>query len=366
MKIGLIREIRAAEFRVALTPYGVEQLSLAGHSIKVDQGAGEGSGFSDASYLHAGAHICDTTSAWGNELVLKVKEPIADEYPYLSQQILFTYLHLAGADRQLTQQLLNNKTTAIAYETVTDPKGHLPLLAPMSAIAGNMSIAIGNYFLASPQGGSGIQLGRINDQPSGHVVIIGDGIVGQHAARTAIGMGATVELIGLSKQNLPLFSDLLLNKITYYYSSPEIIIQRLKQADLVVGAILIPGHKSPWVITDNMVKKMKPGSVIVDVSIDQGGCIETSHITTHKDPIFKKHGIIHYAVSNMPGAYPRTATCALEKATLPYILHLANNGLIKASKDPCFAQGINTYLGRITNQAVADSLELNHYYRPYL
>jgi len=366
MKIGLIREIRTAEFRVALTPYGVEQLSLAGHSIKVAQGAGEGSGFSDASYLHAGAHICDPTSAWDSELVLKVKEPIADEYPYLDQQILFTYLHLAGADLQLTQQLLKKKTTAIAYETVTDQKGHLPLLAPMSAIAGNMSIIIGNYFLASSQGGSGVQLGRINNQNFGRVLIIGDGVVGQHAARTAKGMGAYVELIGLSKPDRPLFSNLLLNKIPYYYSSPEIIIQRLKQADLVVGAVLIPGHKSPWVITDNMVKKMKPGSVIIDVSIDQGGCIETSHITTHKDPIFKKYGIIHYAVSNMPGAYPRTATCALEKATLPYILHLANNGFIKASKDPYFAQGINTYLGRITNQAVAESLQLTHYYRPYL
>ncbi|MEO1894763.1 MAG: alanine dehydrogenase, partial [Methylococcales bacterium] len=245
MKIGLIREIRTAEFRVALTPYGVEQLSLAGHSIKVAQGAGEGSGFSDASYLHAGAHICDPTSAWDSELVLKVKEPIADEYPYLDQQILFTYLHLAGADLQLTQQLLKKKTTAIAYETVTDQKGHLPLLAPMSAIAGNMSIIIGNYFLASSQGGSGVQLGRINNQNFGRVLIIGDGVVGQHAARTAKGMGAYVELIGLSKPDRPFFSNLLLNKIPYYYSSPEIIIQRLKQADLVVGAVLIPGHKSP-------------------------------------------------------------------------------------------------------------------------
>ncbi|MBT4032915.1 MAG: alanine dehydrogenase [Methylococcales bacterium] len=364
MEIGLIREIRTAEFRVALTPYGVEQLSLAGHSVKVVQGAGEGSGFSDASYLNAGAHICDATSAWDSELVLKVKEPIASEYLYLRQQILFAYLHLAGSDSQLTQQLLKKNTTAIAYETVTDQQAHLPLLAPMSAIAGNMSIVIGNYFLASPQGGSGIQLGHINDQHSGHVVIIGDGVVGQHAARMAIGMGATVELIGLSNQGSPL-TDLTLKQIPYYYSSPEVIVDRLKIADLVVGAVLIPGHKSPWVVTHNMVKEMKPNSVIIDVSIDQGGCIETSHITTHKKPVFKKHGVIHYAVTNMPGAYPRTATCALEKATLPYILNLTNYGFFKASKDPYFAQGINTYSGKITHEAVADSLQLKDYYQPY-
>ncbi len=359
MEIGLIREIRNAEFRVALTPFGVKQLSLAGHKIKVTQGAGEGAGFSDDSYYNAGADICDASSAWDSELVLKVKEPLPSEYSYLRQQILFAYLHLAGSDPKLTIHLLTNKTTAIAYETVTDKQANLPLLAPMSAIAGNMSIVIGNYFLASSHGGSGIQLGRINGQHSGHVVIIGDGVVGQHAARMAIGMGATVELVGLSQQGNPLI-DSTLKQIPYYYSSPEIIEKRLRKADVVVGAVLIPGHKSPWVVSHNMVKGMKLGSVIIDVSIDQGGCIETSHITSHKEPVFKKYGVIHYAVTNMPGAYPRTATCALEKVTLPYILNLTNSGFIKASEDPFFAQGINTFLGKITNKAVADSLHLSY------
>jgi alanine dehydrogenase len=365
MQVGVPKEIKDRENRVAVTPQGVSQLVAAGHSVKIERCAGVGSGFLDADYEAAGAELVSAKSAWQSELVVKVKEPLEPEYDYLADQILFTYLHLAGVTPSLTKQLLQRQTTAVAYETVQDEQGRLPLLAPMSAIAGNTAVIMGNYHLASSNGGRGTQLGQVFGCPHGKVLVVGDGVVGQHAAKAADGLGAHVTIIGIDAAKEATLKQAISSRINFKLSTPENLMQEISDADLVVGAVLLPGAKAPDVISREMVKSMQPGSVIVDVSIDQGGCVETARPTSHSDPIYIEHGVIHYCVTNMPAAYPRTATVALTSATLPFIKKLAAEGADALRKDSRFALGLNTYQGAITCQAVADSLDMMHRYQVF-
>lgn len=366
MDIGVIKEIKNSENRVALTPAGAKALVETGHKVFLESGAGTGSGFSDTAYLAAGSQIVTTQRAWDTDLVLKIKEPQASEYPFLKQQILFTYLHLAGADLALTQALLNAGTTAIAYETVEDTQGKLPLLAPMSAVAGNMSVTIGNYYLARFSGGKGILPGRILGKHQGKVVVLGDGIVGRHAARVADGIGANTVIFTRHPERETVLKQVISPRIRVTPSLPEVIEAELKNADLLIGSVLHPGGRAPHLVSEAMVASMQPGSVIVDVSIDQGGCIETSRPTSHSDPVFQAHGVTHYCVTNMPGAYPQTSTVALTDATLPYVLQLAAKGLSTLKEDDGFAKGVNTYRGNITCKPVAESLQLLSMFKPFL
>jgi alanine dehydrogenase len=365
MKVGVLKELKDKEHRVALTPVGAKTLHQAGHTVLVQAGAGLGAGFSDTQYLAAGARIVPVEQAWDAELVLKVKEPLASEYHYLKEQILFTYFHLAGVPKALTEALLGQHTTAIAYETVEDAQGTLPLLAPMSAIAGNMAITIGSYYLARFNNGKGIQLGTILGTRYGKVVIIGDGVVGRHAAKTADGMGANVLLFGRQRDRATQLTQNISPHLRFFESTPDTIADQLAAADLVVGAVLVRGAKAPYVVTEAMVQRMQPGSVIVDVSIDQGGCIATSRPTSHSAPVFETHGVIHYCVTNMPGAYPRTSTLALTAATFPYVLQLAQQGLDALRADPGFGKGVNTYKGAVTSKPVAEALCLLSQFREF-
>ena len=355
MRIGVIKEIKPKEHRVALTPAGAAALIARGHTVVVEHGAGVGSGFADQAYSGVGARLVDTAKAWNSELVLKVKEPIASEFVYLGPQMLFTYFHLAGVPWALTEALLAAKTSAVAYETLEDDDGRLPLLAPMSAIAGNMAVQMGCHYLAAHLGGKGALLGSVLGRRHGEVLIIGDGIVGSHAARTAIGLGANVSVAGLRAENGESLRRAISTDLDHFISNPEAIAERLPMADLVVGALLARGARAPKVISESMVKTLQPGSVIVDVSIDQGGCFATSHATCHDDPVYLAHGVIHYCVSNMPGAYPRTSTLALTDATLPYVLRLADQGISALAQDSGFAKALNTYQGHITCRAVAEA-----------
>ena len=343
-----------------MTPDGAKQLVSHGHNVFVESNAGIGSGFSDSDYQKQGAKIVSAEEAWKCDLVVKVKEPLENEYRFLNEKSsLFTYLHLAGVEKSLTINLLNKKTTSIAYETIEDNYHRLPLLAPMSAVAGNMAVTIGSYYLAKFNNGKGMMLGEVLGNFYGKVVIIGDGVVGRHAAKTAYGIGANVYLFGRHEGRMDNLRELIGKKSHILLSTPENIAKHVKDADLVVGAVLVTGAKAPHVVTEEMVKSMQQGSVIVDVSIDQGGCIETSKPTKHSDPVFVKHGVIHYCVTNMPGAYPRTSTIALTNATLPYVLKLANEGFINSVKnDAGFAKGVNTYKGYVTYKPVAEGLNL--------
>jgi alanine dehydrogenase len=363
MLIGVIKEIKDHENRVALTPEGVAILVQHGHTVHIESGAGQGAGFTDTEYTAAGAHMTSTTGAWDTDIVLKVKEPQAVEFRYLKQNFLFTYLHLAGVPVELTRALLSAGTTAIAYETVEDQNYRLPLLAPMSAIAGNMAVMIGSYYLAMTHGGKGIQPGHILEVRHGKIMVLGDGTVGQHAALTADGIGANVWLFGKSRKKYQDLADVWLNEIMFVESTQDNIRQHLGDADLVIGAVLIPGARAPRLVTEDMVMQMQPGSVLVDVSIDQGGCMETSRPTTHSDPVYVKHGVTHYCVSNMPGAYPRTATQALTHATLPYVLNLAQQGTEAFRDDAGFGKGVNIHGGYVTCKAVATALGLQSQYR---
>ena len=363
MKIGVPKEIKDEENRVALTPAGARALVDAGHEVRVEAGAGLGSGFLDTEYVAAGARLVGVEEAWDAELVLKVKEPLESEYGHLKDQILFTYLHLAGAPRGLAEALLAKRTSALAYETLEDARGRLPLLAPMSAVAGNMAVTVGSYYLARFNGGRGTQLGSVLGTRHGKVVVIGDGVVGRHAARTAAAMGAHT-YIGGYEERLPEIRAEISDSVDFFLSSAENIAMHLSDADLVVGAVLVTGARAPRVVTEEMVKGMPRGSVIVDVSIDQGGCIETSRPTSHSAPVFERHGVIHYCVTNMPGAYPRTSTLALNSATLPYVLRLADRGLSALRGDTGFAKALNTYQGYITCRPVAEALGLEDRYRP--
>ncbi len=365
MRIGVVKEIKDRENRVALTPDGAAQLIADGHEVVIEQSAGQGAGFADREYTKHGARMVDTAAAWDSELVLKIKEPQAAEFDYLDDNLLFTYLHLAGVTPALTDALLKAGTTAIAYETVEDEDGRFPLLAPMSAIAGNMAALVGAYYLAAFNGGRGVQPGSVQGARHGNVMVIGNGTVGLHAAFTADGMGANVCVYGRNIDKLRRTEIVWSNNIHFAESTPDSIARDLPEQDLVIGAVLLPGGKAPYVVTTDMVRTMQPGAVIVDVSIDQGGCIETSHVTTHSDPVFNKHGVIHYCVSNMPGAYPRTATLALTRVTFPYVQRLAESGVEALKNDAAFARGLNTFQGHVTYAAVAEDLAMQDHYRAF-
>jgi alanine dehydrogenase len=358
MKIGVPREIKENENRVALTPDGTQAFVQAGHNVLVQSAAGAGSGFSDQDYAEAGAQLVSAGASWAADLVLKVKEPQEEEYHLLGEQMVFTYFHLAGVTRTLTEILLEHRTTAIAYETVENDEGKLPLLAPMSAVAGNMAVTMGNYYLAHFNNGKGMLLSRIFTERYGKVVIIGDGVVGRHCARAADAIGANVYLVGRHREHIAKLKREISADMHFVLSGSDNIAAELHDADLVVGAVLRRGGRTPHVVSETMVRDMQPGSVIVDVSIDQGGCVETSRPTTHSAPIYEKHGVIHYCVANMPGAYPRLSTIALTNATLPYALKLADSGLDALRADKAFARGVNIHQGYITCRAVAEALEL--------
>jgi len=356
--VGLPKEIKDNEYRVGLTPAGVRALTDASHEVIVERNAGEGSGFEDSLYEKAGAQIIDSADdVWARaEMVVKVKEPIAPEYPRMREgQLLFTYLHLAP-DRKLTDELLKRKVTGIAYETITDRRGGLPLLTPMSEVAGRMAIQVGAHYLEKMAGGRGILLGGVPGVPAARVVIIGGGVVGTNAAKMAVGMGAHVTMIDNNLDRLRELDDIFLSKISTLASSAYMIHDAVSNADLIVGAVLVPGASAPRLITRGMLKDVPNGAVIVDVAVDQGGCIETTHPTTHSDPTYYVEGVLHYCVANMPGAVPRTSTFALTNATLPYALTLANKGFFEAIRtDNGLKEGVNTYAGHCTYQAVAES-----------
>jgi len=356
--VGLPKEIKDNEYRVGLTPAGVRALKDGGHDIRVETNAGAGSGFEDALYERAGATIIGSADeVWATaDMIVKVKEPIAPEYPRMREgQLLFTYLHLAP-DHALTQELINRKVTGIAYETITDRRGTLPLLTPMSEVAGRMAIQVGAHYLEKMSGGRGILLGGVPGVPAARVVIIGGGVVGTNAAKIAVGMGAHVTIIDNNLDRLRELDDIFLSKISTLASSAYMIHDAISQADLIVGAVLVPGAAAPKLVTRGMLKDVPNGAVIVDVAVDQGGCIETTHPTTHSNPTYYVEGVLHYCVANMPGAVPRTSTFALTNATLPYAMKLANKGFFEAiSKDPGLKEGVNTYAGHCTYEAVASA-----------
>jgi alanine dehydrogenase len=362
MIIGVPKEIKNNENRVALTPAGAEALCSEGHTLFVEAGAGVGSGFADETYKGYGAEIVtDKRELFARaEMIMKVKEPLPPEYDlFHAGQVLFTYLHLAP-EPELTKLLLAKQVTGIAYETIEGPNRTLPLLTPMSEIAGRMATQIGAHFLEKHQGGKGILLGGVPGVAAAKVVVIGGGIVGTNAARVAMGMGANVAIIEKSGERLRQLDDQFAGRITTIMSNRYNIASWTRRADLVIGAVLIPGARAPKLVTDAMVRAMEPGSVLVDVAIDQGGCIETiDHITTHSQPTFVKHGVIHYAVANMPGAVARTSTIALTNVTIDYALAIANDGWqAVAKRSPGFAKGVNVTQGRVTYAAVADALGL--------
>lgn len=363
MIIGVSKEIKNNENRVGLTPAGAEALVKAGHKVLIEEKGGVGSGFADEDYKAVGAEIISDKKEIFNraEMIIKVKEPLESEYElFHAGQILFTYLHLAP-EPALTKALLDKKVTGIAYETVTGRDGKsLPLLAPMSEIAGRMSIQIGAQFLESRYGGRGVLLGGVSGVAAGQVVIIGGGIVGTNAAKMAVGLGARVTIIDLSIERLRYLDDIFGGRVCTVVSNSYNIAEWTRQADLLVGAVLIPGAKTPKLVTEKMVSEMKRGAVIVDVAIDQGGSVETcDKVTTHDNPTFEKFGVIHYSVANIPGAVARTSTLALTNATLPYALKIANSGWKNAcANDLGLAKGLNTIDGKLTNKAVADALNL--------
>ncbi|MEO7971154.1 MAG: alanine dehydrogenase [bacterium] len=361
MIVGLPKEIKDNEYRVGLTPAGVRALSDGNHQVIVERSAGQGSGFDDALYQRAGAQILDSADdVWAQaDMIVKVKEPIEPEYPRMREgQLLFTYLHLAP-DRKLTEQLIERKVTGIAYETITDRRGGLPLLTPMSEVAGRMAIQVGAHYLEKMAGGRGILLGGVPGVPAARVVIIGGGVVGTNAAKIAVGMGAHVTMIDNNLDRLRELDDIFLSKISTLASSAYMIHDAISNADLIVGAVLVPGASAPRLVTRNMLKDVPNGAVIVDVAVDQGGCIETTHPTTHSNPTYYVEGVLHYCVANMPGAVPRTSTFALTNATLPYAVKLANLGFLDAIRsDAGLKAGVNTYAGHCTYEAVAQAQQI--------
>ena len=363
MKIGLPKEIKDNEYRVGLTPAGVHALTGAGHEVFVQKTAGEGSGFADEQYTKAGGKMLETADeVWKTgDMIVKVKEPVAPEYPRMREnQLLFTYLHLAP-ELELTKQLLEKKVTGVAYETITDKRGTLPLLTPMSEVAGRMAVQVGATFLEKMNGGRGILLGGVPGVPAASVVIIGGGVVGTEAAKMAVGLGAHVTIIDINLDRLRQLDDIFLSKVQTLASSRYAIHEAISHADLVIGGVLIPGAAAPKLVTREMLKDIPNGAVLVDVAVDQGGCFETTHATTHSNPTFYEEGVLHYCVANMPGAVPRTSTFALTNATLPYALALANKGFEKAiQEDKGLAEGVNTYAGKLTYEAVAASQNLEY------
>lgn len=361
MKIGIPKEIKNNENRVGATPAGVKELIAHGHEVFVQHTAGEGSGFPDAEYEAAGATILPTIEdvyARG-EMIIKVKEPIAPEYPLVRKgQVLFTYFHFAS-DLELTEAMIKSGAVCIAYETVTDRDHRLPLLVPMSEVAGRMSIQEGARFLEKPQGGRGVLLGGVPGVKPAKVLVLGAGVVGRNAALMAAGLGADVTITDVNLNTLRHCADVMPKNVKTLYSSRHNIEMELPTTDLVIGSVLVPGAKAPHLVTKDMVKMMRPGSVMVDVAVDQGGCFETTHPTTHSEPTFVVDGVIQYAVANIPGAVPYTSTLALTNATLPYALRLADLGWQEACrKDPGLAEGVNVEDGKVTYKAVAEAFDL--------
>ncbi len=355
--VGVPREIKEDEQRVALSPQGARELAHAGVRVLVERGAGEGSGFPDEAYRRAGAETVTAAQAWGAEMVLKVKEPQPEEYPFLRRdQVLFTYLHLA-ADRELTENLCRAGTTAIAYETVQTADGALPLLLPMSEVAGRMATQVGARFLEQPAGGRGVLLGGVPGVPPAQVSILGGGVVGTNAARIALGMGAQVTLLDRSPARLRQLDDLFGGRAVTIMSTEAHVAEAARRADLFIAAVLVPGARAPRLVTREMVEGMKAGAVIVDVAVDQGGAVETAdRPTTHSHPTYVRHGVVHYAVANIPGAVPRTSTYALTNATLPYVQALAALGWREACEaDPALERGVNVAGGEVVYPAVAEA-----------
>jgi len=361
MRIGVAKEIKPDEYRVALTPAGALELINAGHDVAVETGAGVGSAFPDETYTRVGAQIASVDDVWErSDMVLKVKEPIAPEYERLREgQILFTYLHIA-ADEALTRALIDSGITAVAYETV-EARGALPLLAPMSEVAGRLAPQAGAYFLEKPLGGRGLLLGGVPGVAPGRVVIIGGGVVGYNAAVIALGLGAHVTILDRSIDRMRHLEEVLSGRVTLLMSSSLQIAASVEDADLVIGAVLVPGALAPKLVTREMIAGMKEGAVVVDVAIDQGGCFETSHATTHADPVYVVDSVTHYCVANMPGGVPVTSTKALTNATLPYVEAIARHGVREAvAADPALAKGVNVVEGKVTYEAVAEAHGLDY------
>ncbi len=363
--IGIPKETKNREKRVSILPTGVRALVESGHKVLVQKGAGIGSGIPDSMYSNAGAILVDRAAdAWSADMVVKVKEPLPPEFGFLRQgQILFTYLHLA-AEKEVTEELLNRKVTSIAYETIQERDGTLPLLRPMSEVAGRMSVQIGAYYLQSSWhedfAGKGVLLGGTPGVLPGKVVIIGGGVAGTNAAQIALGMGAVVTILDIDVKRLEYLEHVLSGRVLTLMSNIYNIHESVSQADLVVGSVLVPGAKAPKLVSEKTVESMSPGSVIVDIAIDQGGCVSTCHPTSHEKPIFIKHDVIHYCVTNMPGAVARTSTFALTNATLPYVLKIANLGPIKAARQyPSIKLGFNTHEGHLVQEEVAKANNLS-------
>ncbi|MCD7878568.1 MAG: alanine dehydrogenase [Candidatus Gastranaerophilales bacterium] len=364
MIIGIPKEIKTKEDRVAITPNGVKLLVKYNHKILIEKNAGLGSGFCDEEYINSGAQIYENPEDIYQQadMIVKVKEPQPSEYRLLKKnQILFTYLHLA-VEKELTNELMKKKITAIAYETIQTPDGQLPLLIPMSEVAGKMSIQIAAHLLENKNNGAGILLGGIAGVPAGKVLIVGGGHVGINAAKIALGMGADVALADISTSQLRLIDNMFNSRVRTYVSNEENLKELVKTADVLIGAVLIPGYKAPCIITEEMVKSMKKGSVIVDVSIDQGGITETiDRITNLEKPFFEKYGVLHYSVANIPGSVARTSAIALTNETIKYIIQIAAKGIIEAAKeDSSLAKGINTFNGKLTNPGAAESLDIEY------
>lgn len=364
MIIGVAKEIKNNENRVGLTPAGTEAFVKAGHTVLVEKSAGIGSGFSDEQYVAVGGVIMEDKKAMFDkaDMIVKVKEPLASEYDLFHEgQIVYTYFHLA-AEPELTRAMMEKKVVAIAYETIVGKHGNLPLLAPMSEVAGRMAVQVGAYYLGKPFGGKGILMGGVPGVAPGRVVIVGGGTVGTNAAKMAVGLGAEVTIIDKSLERLAYLDDVFGGRVATVASNSYNIAEWVKKADLLVGAVLVPGAKTPKLVTEEMVKTMSPGSVIVDVAIDQGGSVETiDRATTHSDPVYTKHGVVHYSVANMPGAVARTSTLALTNATIVYGLQIANKGWRQAVlDDPGLALGVNVVDGKITFEAVAEAFDLSY------
>ncbi len=363
MIIGVPKEIKTNENRVALVPGGADAFVRAGHTVLIERSAGAGSGFDDSEYQAFGARIVDTAEeVWKRaDMIMKVKEPIAREWPHMrADQVIFTYFHYA-ADEALTQAAIESKAVTIAYETVQLPSGELPLLTPMSEVAGRMAVQEGAKYLEKYFGGRGILLGGVPGVEPGHVLIIGGGVVGTNSAKMAAGLGARVTILDTSLHRLRYLSDVMPANVNALYSNRQNLLEQLATADIVVGGVLLPGAKAPKLVRREDLKLMRPGSVIVDVAVDQGGCVETIHATTHEDPIYVVDGVIHYGVANMPGAVPRTSTLALTNATFPYALTLANKGWKDACKqDHALALGLNIVKGKVTYPGVAEAFELDY------
>lgn len=360
MIIGVPKEIKDNENRVAMTTAGVTSFVQQGHTVYIEEGAGLGSGITDEAYQRAGAQILPQEEVFSkSQMIMKVKEPLKEEYHLFKKgQILFTFLHLA-AEEDLTKALIEREVTAIAYETIQLEDGSLPLLTPMSEVAGRLATQAGAHYLEKPQGGCGVLLGGVPGVAPARVVVIGGGIVGLNAAKMAKGLGGRVVIMDIDARRLRYLDDIFYGEVETLISNPHTIAREVASAHLVIGAVLIPGAKAPSLVTEEMIKTMKEGSVVVDVAIDQGGCIETTYPTTHSNPVFVKHGVIHYSVANMPGAVARTSTYALTNATLPYALKIAKNGFIEALKKvPHLVGGVNVYQGAITYKPVALALNL--------